>query len=166
MTPLSLNRRNFLQSIAAGGAGLTLTFCAPGDTSGDLPTTDASFAPDAFLRISNNGSITIVLGQSELGQGVHTALAMIVAEELDADWNRIKVYTGPAHPAYANPLMQTQRTAWSASVRGWWNTLRETGAQARAMLVAEAAAQWDVPTRECHASVSVVHHPASNRQLT
>jgi len=165
MSP-SLDRRAFLQSVAVGGAGLTLAFCSPRDSTGDLPPSDAPFAPDAFLRIANDGSITIVLGQSELGQGIHTALAMIVAEELDADWDRIKVQTGPAHPAYANPLMQTQRTAWSASVRGWWNTLRETGARARAMLVAEAAARWDVPTRECQALASIVHHQASNRQLT
>ena len=81
--PLSLSRRTFLHSVAAGGAGLTLAFCSPWKSAGDLPPSDAPFAPDAFLRIADDGTVTIVLGQSELGQGVHTALAMIVAEELD-----------------------------------------------------------------------------------
>jgi len=161
--PPSLSRRNFLQSVTAGGAGLTLAFCSPWESAGDLPPSDAPFAPDAFLRLADDGTVTIVLGQSELGQGVHTALAMIVAEELDADWARVEVLAAPAHGAYANPLMQTQRTAWSASVRGWWTTLRETGARARAMLVAEAADRWDVTEGQCHSSAGIVYHRDSNR---
>jgi len=165
MRPHSLNRRDFLQSVAAGGAGLTLAFCSPWDSTGDLPPSDAPFAPDAFLRLAEDGTVTIVLGQSELGQGVHTALAMIVAEELDADWAQVEVLAAPAHAAYANPLMQTQRTAWSASVRGWWTTLRETGARARAMLVAEAADRWGVPEDQCHTSNGMVYHRAGNQHL-
>jgi len=166
VTPPPLNRRRFLQSVAAGGAGLTLTFCSPWDPTEDRPPSDAPFAPDAFLRLSVTGTLTIVLGQSELGQGVHTALAMIVAEELDADWTRVEIETAPAHGAYANPLMETQRTAWSASVRGWWPTLRRTGARARAMLVAEAAQQWRVPEDECNTIAGVVFHPDGIRQIS
>jgi len=165
MTP-TLSRRDFLQSVAAGGAGLTLAFCSPWDSTEDLlPPSDSPFAPDAYIRLSVDGSLTIVLGQSELGQGVHTSLAMIVAEELDADWARVNVLAAPAHGAYANPLMQTQRTAWSASVRGWWTTLRETGARARAMLVAEAADRWSVPERQCRTSAGMVYHRDGIRHL-
>ena len=163
--PPSLSRRTFLHSVAAGGAGLTLAFCSPWESTGDLPPSDAPFAPDAFLRIAEDGTVTIVLGQSELGQGIHTALAMIVAEELDADWARVEVLAAPAHGAYANPLMRTQRTAWSASVRGWWTALRETGARARAMLVAEAAHRWGVPENQCRTLAGLVHHPDGSRHL-
>lgn len=165
-TPDPLGRRTFLKSLAAGGAGLTLAFCVPRDRRHpDPPPSDAAFAPNAFLRIDPTGATTIVVGQSELGQGVHTALAMILAEELDADWNRVAVLDAPAHPAYANPLMKTQRTAWSASVRGSWTELREAGARARAMLVEAAAEEWGVAVAECTTRAGVVAHAGTGRSL-
>ena len=161
----ALTRRTFLQSVAAGGAGLTLSFCARPDEGAGPPPSEAPFAPNAFIRIAIDGTVTVVLGQSELGQGAQTALAMILAEELDAAWDSVVVETAPAHPAYANPLMQTQRTAWSASVRGWWLPLREAGARARSMLIAEAAERWGVDPERCVASNGIVQHSSTARTL-
>jgi isoquinoline 1-oxidoreductase subunit beta len=161
-----LTRRRFCTSMASA-AGLTLlvTRCLARDQV-PLPPTDAPFAPDASLRIGTDDTVTLVLGASELGQGIHTALAQIVAEDLDCDWDRIRVETAPAHPAYANPLIGRQRTAWSASIRGWWGPLRRAGARARLMLVGAAAEQWGVEPGDCRTESGVVHHPASGRSLT
>ena len=109
----------------------------------------AGFAPSAYLRIGADGEVTIVCGLSEMGQGVLTAIPMLVAEELDADWSRIRVEQAPADAAFANPVFGMQATGGSTSVMGFWEPMRKAGAAARAMLVAAAAATWGVPEAEC-----------------
>lgn len=162
-----VSRRAFLQTGAAVGAGLTVAVqfgCAPKDpdaTSGPVTT---PFAPNAFVRVSTDGSVTVVCGYSEMGQGVLTAVPMLVAEELDVDWAKVKVEQGPAGEPYFNPLFGIQGTGGSSTVRAAWKPLREAGARARAMLVAAAASEWGVPEGECRTANGEVVHDASNRR--
>jgi isoquinoline 1-oxidoreductase beta subunit len=103
-----------------------------------------TFLPNAWLRIGPDGWVTVVVDRSEMGQGVDTALPMLVAEELDADWKRVRVEHAPPGKEYANPMFGIQGTGGSTSVRAAFKPLREAGAKARAMLVAAAAAEWGV----------------------
>lgn len=151
---------------AAAGTGLLIMLrreTTPPPPKG--PPTDAPFAPNAYLRLDTDGRLLLRTGQTELGQGVHTALALIVAHELDVDVARITVETAADDAAYANPLMGRQRTAWSASVRAWWDPLRRAAAQARAMLVAEAAERWGVDPADCRTVDGTVQHPDGRRTL-
>src|SRR6201989_3466195 len=105
--------------------------------------TEGKFAPNAFIRIDEGGRTTLVMPQVEMGQGIYTALAMILAEELDADLSSIVLEHAPANEKlYANPAFGVQATGGSTSVRAFWKPLRVAGANARAMLVQAAAAQW------------------------
>ena len=108
----------------------------------DAPLTDATFAPDAFLRIDTDGSITVVVGRSEMGQGVATALPQLIAEEIDVAWDQVSFEFAPAHPAYG--MFGMQVTGGSTSVVQSWEPLREAGAKARWMLREAAAQQWGV----------------------
>lgn len=121
------------------------------------------FTRGGWLTIDSNGDVTLLVGQTELGQGIHTAMAMIVAEELGCAWDQVRVRHAPVDPAFDNPLMQRQRTAWSASVRGWWRPLREAGARARVMLVEAAAEQWGVDPGDCHVVEGSVMGPAGQQ---
>jgi isoquinoline 1-oxidoreductase subunit beta len=112
----------------------------PDDTSG-------KFAPNAFIRIDPAGKTTLVMPQTEMGQGIYTAVAMILAEELDADFSAVVLEHAPANEKlYANPAFGVQATGGSTSVRAFWKPLRAAGATARAMLVQAAAKQWQVDT--------------------
>ncbi len=160
-----MDRRAFLQVTAAGAAftmGISLGACR-----GETPPAagDGVFAPDAWIRIAPDGRVTVVVDRSEMGQGVSTALPMLVAEELDADWSRVRYEFAPANRAYDNPLIGAQITGGSTSVRAAWGPLREAAATARAMLVAAAAAEWGVPAAECRTESSQVIHDASGRRL-
>lgn len=141
------SRRQFLQTAGAGGA-LVLGFSLPLASSRVQARTAAdeaaSFRPNAWLRIGADGRITVVCGSAEMGQGVHTAIPMLVAEELDADWSQVQVEQAPVDQAYANPMFGMQATGGSTTVRAHWKPVREAGAAARQMLVAAAAARWQV----------------------
>ena len=142
MLPETLSRRNFLASGAAAGS-LLLAVDLPGILPRRTPATVPSaelFAPGVFLEISATGETTIWVAKSEIGQGVRTALPMILAEELDADWSRVRVRQGDADPKYGD-----QTTGGSMSISDNWMPLRKAGAQARTMLVAAAATRWGVP---------------------
>lgn len=133
------SRREFLKASAAGA--LVIGFSLP--ISGRAQTADV-FQPNAFLKIASDNRVTIVVGASEMGQGVFTALPMLVAEELDVDWQTVRAEQAPTDPAYSNPAMGRQMTAGSSSVRDNWESLRKAGAAAREMLVMAAAKQWQV----------------------
>jgi len=164
-----LSRREFVRAAAAAGAGLTLAVYFEGCANGAPPPPAGAFAPDAFLRIVPDGAVTVVVGRSEMGQGASTGLAMIVAEELDADWPRVKFVQGPAARAYyialpSSPL-PVQITGASTSIRHSWTAMRRAGATARAMLVAAAAARWGVPAAACRTDAGTVRHDGSGRSL-
>jgi len=136
---------------------------APDEVWDDAPST---FTPGAWLRVNNDDLVTVRVNHSEMGQGVTTALAMIVAEELEADWNKIAVEIAPAEAIYKNPEFNAQFTGASTSVKTSWDILRNAGACAREMIVAAAAMQWKVSTSECRACKGVVIHNPSGRKLS
>ncbi len=124
------------------------------------PNPTSSFSPNIFLRIDNNGVVTVTVPRSEMGQGIRTALAMIVAEELDANWADVRVSQAPADPSYGS-----QDTHGSLSIIECYAPLRKAGAMARTMLVAAAAGIWGVDADACDAENGAVVHQQSGRQL-
>jgi isoquinoline 1-oxidoreductase subunit beta len=154
MSPLS--RREFVAVGAAAGAGLVIGFYLPhGGKSKE------TFSPNAYVRITPDNKITIVVARSEMGQGVRTALPMILAEELEADWKQIEI-----EQAGASTLYGDQTTGGSASVRTTWDPMRKAGAAAREMLISAAALAWGVPRSGCTAQNGSIVHEASKRQLS
>src|SRR2546423_233970 len=163
--PSDLSRREFLETTGFVGAGLVIGFRLPaGGRFAAAPA--APFAPNAWLRISPDNSVLIVVDRSEMGQGVATALPMLVAEELDADWTKVKIDSAPADKSYTNPLFGFQGTGGSTSVRAGYTPLRKAGAAAREMLVAAAAQTWGVDKVECRAELGAVIHTRSKRRAT
>ena len=141
------SRRELLAGSLAGG--FLLAFHVPARAANEpVQPPDATvgkFAPNAFIRIDNAGKTTLVMPQVEMGQGVYTAVAMILAEELDADYSQVTLeHAPPNDKLYGNPTFGLQVTGNSNSVRAWWPHLRNAGASARAMLVQAAAKQWQV----------------------
>ena len=162
------SRRGVLKGGLAGG--FVLAFHLPLRAANEpeqLPdNTEGQFAPNAFIRIDHAGKTTLVMPQVEMGQGVYTALAMILAEELDADFTQVTLeHAPPNDKLYGNPVFGVQVTGNSNSVRAFWKPLRVAGAAARAMLVQAAAQQWQVDAASCSASDGKVIHTASNRTL-
>jgi CO/xanthine dehydrogenase Mo-binding subunit len=155
MSPLS--RREFLAAGVAAGAGLVIGFYLPHKSG---PGTE-SFSPNAYLRITPDNKVTIVVARSEMGQGVRTALPMILAEELEADWKQIEI-----EQAGASTLYGDQTTGGSASIRTTWDPMRKAGASAREMLISAASLTWGVPRSSCTAENSHIKHAASNRSLS
>jgi len=165
VTPvINESRRDFLKSSAAMGGGLVIGFVLPGGARFAEAAT-AVFQPNAFIRITPDNVVTVVVGLSEMGQGVLTAIPMLVAEELEADWGKITIEQAPADPAFANPIFKVQATGGSTSVRGHWEPMRKAGATARQMLIAAAADTWKVDSSTCHAESGKVIH-ASGKKLT
>jgi isoquinoline 1-oxidoreductase beta subunit len=153
---MSLSRREFVAVGVAAGAGLVVGFYLPyGRRRGKV------FSPNAYLRITPDNKITIVVARSEMGQGVLTALPMILAEELEADWKQIEI-----EQAGASTLYGDQTTGGSASVRTTWDPMRKAGAAAREMLISAAALAWGVPRSGCAALGGSVVHAASKRRLS
>ena len=137
------SRRAFLKSGAA--AALVIGITVSEGVGRVLAAPQAGpFAPNAFLRITADGRVTVICPAVEMGQGVLTAIPMLVAEELDADWATVSVEQAPTDPIYNNPAFGMQGTGGSTTVRAWWEPMRKAGATARAMLVAAAAQQWKV----------------------
>lgn len=165
MTKIKVNRRTFIVSSIATAGALVLGL---GLTRGMLKGSDAaadSTTFNAFLKIGQDDTITIQVPCSEMGQGVFTALPMILAEELEADWTKVVAVTAPADKAYHYPDWGDQLTGGSHAVAGWYAALRHMGATAREMLVAAAAQEWGVPASTCKADRNVVSHPESGRSL-
>jgi isoquinoline 1-oxidoreductase beta subunit len=163
--PVALaNRRAILKGGAAAAGTLLIGFrmSAPTPANADA----AVFAPDAFIRIDTSGAITLIMPQVEMGQGIYTAISMILAEELDAAFDRITLEAAPPNTKlYANPVFGIQATGGSTSVRAWWTPMRKAGAAARALLVAAAAQIWGVDPATCRTANSEVLHDPSGRSL-
>jgi isoquinoline 1-oxidoreductase beta subunit len=164
----SLSRRSVLAAGLAGGFVLAFRLPAYAVNEPEAPSdmTEGQFAPNAFIRIDHSGKISLVMPQVEMGQGVYTAIPMILAEELDADFSKVAiVHAPPNEKLYANPTFGIQATGNSNSIRAFWKPLRVAGASARAMLIQAAAQQWQVEPASCTASNSVVTHAASSRSI-
>ncbi len=155
----SITRRGLLRG--SGGAALAIGFALP--AASQRLGAAAPGALNAYLRIAADNFITVVCVSAEMGQGVLTAIPMLLAEELDADWSRVGVMQAPADAAYANPLFGMQATGGSATIRGFWEPLRKAGAAAREMLVAAAAAQWKLDAETLRTENSYVVAPKGSR---
>lgn len=160
---LQASRRDILKA----GAALTIAFWLP-DKGGEARAggTGATLAPNAFVRIGEDGTVTVISKHVEMGQGAYTGLATLVAEELDADWKQIKVEGAPANPKLYNNLNfgPVQGTGGSSSIANSYDQLRQAGATARAMLITAAAQRWSVPASEIAVSAGQVMHQASKQQ--
>lgn len=159
-TLLATSRRGFLKTSAAALPALTLGFTLlPVGRLAQAATAPMPFAPNAYLRITTDNKVTVICGSAEMGQGVLTAIPMLVAEELDADWKLVSVEQAPADKAFNNPMFGMQATGGSTTVRAFWEPMRQAGANARAMLVAAAAQQWKVDAASLRTQASQVIHP-------
>lgn len=168
----NLSRRHFLQ----GSAGLTLGFMLPAalaahagpGKAGEGLAAAVHFEPNAFLRIGADNSVTVISKHLEMGQGTYTGLATILAEELDADWNTVRVEGAPADAKRYNNLFwgPAQGTGGSTAMANSWEQMRKAGAAGRAMLVSAAAKRWRVAADEILVREGVVSHPASKHKAS
>lgn len=166
----NLSRRGFLKGVSVTGAlvvaaswGLPDAFGRDEEKKygGDAMPHGVVDDPKVYISIASDGSVTVICNRSEMGQGVRTSLAMVVADELDADWTQVKVQQAPGDEA----RFGNQDTDGSRSMRHWYEPMRRCGAAARLMLEQAAAQQWNVPVGECRGHLhTVVHHP-SGREL-
>jgi isoquinoline 1-oxidoreductase beta subunit len=159
MTAGTMGRRTFLEIAAGTGLWLAASPSRVAAAGPGAPDAPSGFQPSAWLHVDPQGAVTVYLGRSEMGQGSYTGMAVLVAEELDADWKSVRVVQGDADPKYGRMV-----TGGSSSVRQSWDPLRKAGAAAREMLVAAAAAGWKVEPSACLADEGFVFHPASGRR--
>ncbi|MGB3744622.1 MAG: xanthine dehydrogenase family protein molybdopterin-binding subunit, partial [Xanthobacteraceae bacterium] len=162
------SRRSVMRGGLAGAfvLGFHLPAHAANEPEQPPDSTQGKFAPNAFIRIDHSGLTTLVMPQVEMGQGVYTAVAMILAEELDADFSKVAVeHAPPNDKLYGNPTFGIQVTGNSNSIRAFWKPLRAAGAAARLMLIRAAAQQWQVDPASCSASSGVISHASSGRSV-
>jgi isoquinoline 1-oxidoreductase beta subunit len=163
-----LTRREFLKLTTLAGSGLTLGVILPGCGAAPEPAAAGPLSMP-FVRIDPDNTVTVIAKHLEAGQGVWTGLPAIVAEELDASWEQMRVESAPAQvPMYGNLVMggKVQLTGGSTAIANSWQQLREAGATARVMLVAAAAQRWNVPVADLSVSEGSVVHAASGRKAT
>jgi isoquinoline 1-oxidoreductase subunit beta len=162
-TDAALTRRGFLQAGLAVGGALVVGFHLP--RAHGAQAEKPAFAPNAFIRIDSHGKITLIMPQVEMGQGIFTSVAMILAEELDADFAQVSLESAPPNDKlYGNPVFGIQVTGNSNSVRAFWLPLRKAAAGARAILVQAASQQWKVEPATIHTANSEAIHDASGRR--
>jgi isoquinoline 1-oxidoreductase beta subunit len=163
-----LDRRTFLKAGAVGATGLWIGFCFPGRLGVQEAAAEpgAPSALNAWIRVGTDDVITIVIDKSEMGQSILTGLAMIAAEELECDWQKVRTKFAPADKAYFNPRFKLQGTGGSSGTPTSWIPLRKAGAAARTMLLEAAARHWGVDPSQCRAENGAILHVASNRSLT
>ena len=167
MSPATLPRREFLKRSAAGGGALVIGFYLPGKFEAQAATPRMEPAAlNAWVRITADNVVTLIIDKSEMGTGVTTSLPMLLAEELDFDWKKVKFEFAPAAPQYFNPIFGLQGTGGSTSVRASWEPLTKAGAAAREMLVATAAKNWHVEPSACHVDNGAVVHTATGKRLS
>ncbi len=165
MNAMTLTRRTLLKGGLTLGAGLVIGFELPLSRQARAQQ-PGMFAPNQWLKIDRDGIVTITNSVPEMGQGSMTTMPMIVADELDADWGKIKVEQAPANPAlYANPVTKTQSYGGSRGVRDHLEMWRKAGAAARTMLKQAAAQEWGVPESEVDTEPGTVIHRPSGRKL-
>jgi isoquinoline 1-oxidoreductase beta subunit len=161
---LDVSRRVFLKAGAAVGGGLMLGIALP-RRIGAQPAAGPKYPPEAFLRIAPDDTVTVIAGKAEMGQGVYTALAMLVCEELECDWSKVRVESAPVAAVYNHTSFGMQMTGGSTSTSSSWDQMRTIGATAREMLIAAAAERWGVDQATCRARDSVVTHAPTGRML-
>ncbi len=163
----NLTRRQFLKM---AGTGLAVAVASSQGgyrllSAAEMEKEGSAFSPNVWLHIASDGIVTISVNKSEMGQGVYTALPMIVADELDCDWKNVRMKPAPAGDAFKDVLFGMQATGGSSSIRHMYEPLRKAGAAAREMLVAAAAAEWKVPVADCTADLGLVRLQKSKKTL-
>src|SRR6266702_3752957 len=154
-----ITRREFVKTTT----GLVIVFALPWRADAAPGTGAEPFAPNAWLRVGTDGIVTLTLDKSEMGQGSQTGLALILAEELDADWSTVRLGPLPENPA---AWSRTMRTGGSNAIRSSWEPLRKAGATARQLFVTAAAQTWKVDRATCRAERGAVIHVPTGRRLT
>jgi isoquinoline 1-oxidoreductase subunit beta len=161
-----LDRAAFLRLTGAFGAGLGIALYVPGCAPQQEGNLSGGFAPNAWVHIAPDETVTVFLSKSEMGQGVATGLPTILADELDAAIEKVRFQFAPADPRFIDPAFREMVTGASQSLKDTWMPLRSAGATARAMLVAAAAKQWSVDPATCSTKDGVVYHESSRRSAT
>ena len=165
---INLSRRNFLKTSALAGGGLILGVHLPGlARAAEASQQGASpFPLNAFVRIGQDDTVTVIVNHSEMGQGPYTSIPMMVAEELDADWNKVRYEAAPVAPEYNHSVYGIQMTGGSTSTWSEWERVRKAGAAARQMLLAAAGETWGVSADTCRTENNQVIHGGSGRKLS
>ena len=184
MKEIKLTRRDFLKIGLASGGGLVIGFSLGGCEQepppvpeppsppptplpgGEAAAASISFTPNAWLTVHLDNRVTIRVGSSEMGQGTLTGIAMLIADELDADWSSVHAEHAPADETFTNPLLGRQHTGGSTAIRGFWSIARKAGATGREVLLQAAARTWLVDVNECTTRNGEVLHEASKRRLS
>lgn len=168
---VNLSRRQFLRNSALAGGGLILGVHLLSSVSrgadaipATSPSNATTFNPNAFVRVGSDDTVTVIVNHSEMGQGTYTSVAMIIADEMDADWSKVRAESAPVDPAYNHPIFGIQMTGGSTSTWTEFDRLRKAGAAARMMLVSAAAATWSVDASTCRAEKGEVIHDASGKR--
>ena len=163
-----VGRREFLKTGAAVGGGLLVSWHLPlvSSAAGTGAAAENGIALNAFVRIGTDESVTVIASHSEMGQGVYTSLPMLLNEELEADWSKIRVEAAPVDKAYNHPVFGMQMTGGSTTSPAEWERYRKMGALARTMLVMAAAQQWNVDAASCQVAKGAVLHRATGKRAT
>ena len=161
MSHPSVSRRNFLRVSMIAGGGMLVGFSALSNSETGDNTEATPFSPNAYIKISPDGKITLMSPNPEIGQGVKTSLVMLIAEEINVDWQTIDVEIAPLDAKYGS-----QTTGGSGAIRSRYAPLRQAGATAKAMLIAAAADTWNVPVTDCYAEKGFVIHKSSGKKLS
>ena len=166
--PVLVGRREFIRTGAAIGGGLLVSLHTPlaRGTSEASAAEEKDFALNAFVRIGTDESVTVISAHSEMGQGIYTSLPMLLNEELQGDWSKVRVEAAPVDKAYNHPVFGIQMTGGSTTSPAEWERYRKMGAVARIMLVEAAAHQWNVEASSCRVDKGVVIHGATGRRAT
>jgi isoquinoline 1-oxidoreductase beta subunit len=166
--PAMVGRREFIRTGAAIGGGLLVSLYAPlpGGPSSALAADEKDFALNAFVRIGTDESVTVISAHSEMGQGIYTSLPMLLNEELQADWSKIRVEPAPVDKVYNHPVFGVQMTGGSTTSPAEWERYRKMGATARVMLIEAAATKWGVEASTCRVEKGVVVHAAMSKRAS
>jgi isoquinoline 1-oxidoreductase subunit beta len=164
-----VGRRQFLKTSTTVGAGLCIAAYVPELGAGARELAAAGpgvFAPNAFVRIAPDDTVTVIVNHSEMGQGIYTSLPMLLNEELEADWTKIRVEAAPVDNSYNHTIYGVQMTGGSSTTPSEWERFRKMGAMARLMLVDAAAQKWSVPVESCHVAKGFVIKSASGEKAS
>ena len=162
-----MERRNFLKTGAAISGGFLLNLYLPDWTPARAAqSTSQPVALNAFVHIGSNDLVTVISNHSEMGQGIYTSLPMLIAEELEADWSKIRVQSAPVAAVYNHTVYGVQMTGGSTTTNSEYDRFRQMGAMARVMLISAAAQKWGVDAQSCRAEKGFVVHAASGRRAS
>jgi isoquinoline 1-oxidoreductase subunit beta len=166
--PTMVGRREFIRTGAAIGGGLLVSLYAPlpSEAGNALAAEEKDFALNAFVRIGTDESVTVISAHSEMGQGIYTSLPMLLNEELQADWSKIRVEAAPVDKVYNHPVFGVQMTGGSTTSPAEWERYRKMGATARVMLIEAAATKWGVEASTCRVEKGVVVHAAMSKRAS